>query len=97
MRKNITNTKATTLKKTICMAAMMTAILSLTACGDKDSAKDKLQDQIKEELSDMVEDMSNSASNNNATENQTPETPAEPYSFENGVLTVSNESAMRSI
>lgn len=103
MRKNITTTKATTLKKTVCMAAMMTAILSLTACGKEETPKDKLENQIKNEISneikdeinDIIEDMSNSANNdaNDDTNDVTTETTTEekqsgPLVLENGVLSV---------
>ena len=91
MRKNITNTKGTTLKKTICMAAMMTAILSLTACGGKETPEDKL----KNELSSALEDMNNAT--NDSSNSSDAQQEVAYYTFENGVLTVNAESYMKSI
>lgn len=92
MRKNITNTKGTTLKKTVCMAAMMTAILSLTACGGKETPEDKL----KNELSSALEDMNNAANDSNNSSDAQQEEKVY-YTFENGVLTVNAESYLQQI
>ncbi|MBQ9701167.1 MAG: leucine-rich repeat domain-containing protein [Lachnospiraceae bacterium] len=104
MRKNITNTKVTTVKKAICMAAMMTAMLSLTACGSKESNKDKLDSQIKDEINNIIEDVSKDMADNTddtSKENTTEETTTEqkeagPYEFKDGVLKINTPKGLQS-
>ena len=77
-----TSTNTTIGKRTACMVAMMTAMFTLTACGDEETPEEKLMN----ELSSAVEDMGNAM--NSATATTEPQVELPNYTFENGVLTI---------